>query len=659
MLKRHLLGATVITLVLGLVVAGPAQAAVNCVGTISGPDLDGTPVKVEAINPKNNTTLSSSTVTGNYASAPVNFKLYSIAKTPFLIRVSANVDGERRSWYWVSEANGKVYSSAYYTTGGASGSLVYSMRGTTDAAEATRLESCTDGIEIKFGSIAGSLSTDGTDPDTSVDPRVSVVSKYSFYPKTLTVTTPLVFDTGLPNGTSPTTNHSGTCTSIYYPNDSAGSWPVNFTTKSSTVNLNKTYKKTTMVESKTKTDVKDGIKKTSVDLKTTVTTLRRSNNAVYGTPTKTRVLTETSCVPAYANIASSSAGTFESDLKEASAEQRLHVHHQIESDPTSYSVKFLPYRSDYLIGFSDAKINYQSDWYNSSSGRSELFTGASAVELTGDSVNANFQFKRAYQITGTISNPSIVEKDRHDNTVPTQTAPRRYVEVLNSGSNTIVVGSAFVTTIDLTTGAGTYTIKGLRLGKSYNVRFAGKKGTSNVQTEFYSVLADGTNPDNCHANSGTSCRTVVKVDDSDQAELAPGWSMDLDPNDGASVTFETGRSISGKVHITTGKKGGRNDVAVRAISRDGYATRWAYTSSSGSYTITGLTPGEYKIEVNFDGYKKYEKSRTWYNGKSGGTHSSSGAKWVDVRSGNKSIPRLNSKAPPKIPSYYSLGERLD
>lgn len=656
MLKRHFLGATVITLVLGLVAAGPAQAAVNCVGTISGPDLDGTPVKVEAINPKNNSTLSSSTVTGNYASAPVNFKLYSVAKTPFLLRVSANVDGERRSWYWASESNGKVYSS--YNAGGASGSLVYSMQGTTDAAEATRMESCADGISIKFGTIAGSLSTDGTDPETTVKIRISVASKYAAYPKTLTVTTPLDFDTGLQKDT-PSSTHSGTCNPIYYPNDSAGSWPANFTKTSSTVNVNKTYKKTTTVETKTKADVEDGIKTTSVDRKTTVTTLRRSNNTVYGTPTKTRVLTETSCLPVNANIASGSGGTFESDLKKLSSEQRVHVLDQVEPDPTSYEVKFLPYRSDYLIGFADAKLNYQSDWYNSTSGRSELFTGASSVELTGDSATANFQFKRAYQITGTVSNPSIVEQNRFGDNVPTQTAPRRYVEVLNSGSNTIVAASAVITTIDPTTGAGIYTIKGLRLGKPYNVRFAGKKGTSNVQTEFYSVIADGTNPDNCYANSDTKCRTVVKVDDSNQAELAPGWSMDLDPNVGASVTLETGRSISGKVHITTGKKKGRNDVGVRAISKEGYASRWAYTSSSGSYTITGLTPGEYKVEVNFDGYKNYDRSRTWYNGKSGGTYSSGNAKWVDVRIGNKTIPRMNSKAPPKVPSYYSLGEKLD
>lgn len=652
MLKRHLLGATVLTLVLGLVAGGPAQAAIDCAGTISGPDMDGTSIRIEAVNPKNNTALTSSVVTGTYSSSPVNFKLYSVSKTPFLLRLSANIDGQRRAWYWVSEDSGKVYSSTYYTTAGVSGSLVYSMQGTTDAAEASQLESCSGGIDIKFGTISGSLSTDGTDPDTAVDPRISVASKYSNYPRTLTVTTPLAFDTGLPTGT-PSSTHSGTCRPIYYPTDTVGSWPLNFTKTSSTKNLNKTYKQTTTVETKTKTDIKDGIKTTSVDRKTTVTTLRRSNNSVYGTPTSTRALIETSCVPAYANITSSSSGSFDSDYKKLSAEQRFHVRDQVESDPTSYAIRFLPYRSDYVVGFADSNLNYQSDWYNSSSGRSKLFTSASAVALTGDHAAVNFEFKRAYQITGTVSNPTIVEQDRFGKTVPMQTAPRRYVEVLNAGSNTIVVGSTFISTIDPLSGAGTYTIKGLRLGESYNVRFAGKKGTSNVQTEFYSVTADGSNPNNCYSNTKTvpSCRTVVKVDDSDQGEIAPGWSLNLDTDTGASVTLDTGRKISGKVHITTGKKKGRNDVAVRAISKDkdGYASRWTYTSSTGGFTITGLTPGEYKIEVNFDGYKKYEKSRTWYNGKSGGTFSSSGSKYVNVSSEDKSIGRLNSKAPVRIP----------
>lgn len=639
MLKRHLLGATVLTLVLGLVVAGPAQAAINCSGSISGPDMDGTSIKIEAVNPKNNTALTSSVVRGDYSSSPVDFKLYSISKTPFLLRVSANIDGQRRAWYWVSDNNGKVYSNTYYNTYGASGSLIYSMQGTTDLAEATQLESCSGGINIKFGTIAGTLSTDGADPSTAVDPRISVASKYSNYPRTHTVTTPLVFDTGLPTGIAPSITHSGTCKPIYYPADRVGTWPATFTTTSSTKNLNTTYKQTTKVETKTKTDIKNGIRTTSVDRKTTVTKLKRSNNAVSGTPTRTRTLTETSCVPAYSNVTSSSAGTFESDFKKLSAEQRFHVRDQVQSDPINYKVRFLPYRSDYAVGFADSKLNYQSDWYNSTSGRSKLVTSASTVVLNSSQAAVNFTFKRAYQITGTISNPTIIEADRFEKTVSLQTAPRRYVEVLNSGSNTVVVGSAFVNP------SGTYTIKGLRLGESYNVRFAGKKGTSNVQTEFYSVTAGGSNPDNCYANMASTCRSVVKVDSSNRAELAPGWSLNLNTATGASVTLDKGHSISGKVHITTGKKKGRNDVAVRAISKEGYASRWTYTSSSGSFSITGLTPGEYKIEVNFDGYKKYEKSRTWYNGKSGGTYSSGGAKYVNVRLGDKSIGRLNSKAP--------------
>ena len=672
MLKRHLLGATVITLVLGLVAAGPvAHAAIDCEGTISGPDIvAGEKIIISAINPKNSRVLTSQTLeqptSGGGFTDGMSFELKTVLANPFILRLSSNIDGVKRSWFWVSEEDGNVYPSTRYT--GGSGTLKYKMNGTSDQSEATLLGSC-ENLKIEFGTISGTLSKDESDPIT---PSVSVASRYAVDSKLLKKVT--IVTTKEPNGLNQTSTYGPVfsfpqkCQAVdFFANRSE---TYGKKTSSSSKNISTTSKLVTTVVTETWTKTLTGVKTVREKKTTSLTTRKRSNNAIIVGPTVSEVkttTTETSCESLPVEVGASQS-SFDTGNRELSSAQRFQVRHQkvleLASGPASqdYKVRFLPHRTDYAISFTDPNLSYQSDWYTGSPdpGGAELFAQAKrdiTLNTDSDTADVDFLFKRAYEVTGVIKNPVIVEKDREGRFFSAVAAPRRSVQALRVdgvGTSTKfnVVSSTFAD------GDGEFSIKGLRLDKKYVIRFAGIAGRSNVQTEYFT----GKVAESCFHNQLPYKVMECSPEIMDGPESGYSQNLKMVDADGnpvnfgeeaaplyASVELQKGGEIKGRV--TFPGKHGRGKVGVRAYGSDG-VSRWTYTDPTGYYTITGLTAGRYKVEANFDGDRDYYKKRRYYNGKTGGTTSSGSATYVTVTNGNTtSIKNLYSDAPAYLYLY--------
>lgn len=383
----------------------------------------------------------------------------------------------------------------------------------------------------------------------------------------------------------------------------------------------------------------------------TILTSNKTNAYLkFGTIKGTIQLENQAAVTPRVSVAANVAGT--ATRKAIVDARKFFVLDHSASVEDGYSIKFLPYRDDYLVSFRDTLLNFQEDWYNASVlGGAEFSGDANRLTLAtpADAIDANFIFKRAYLITGLVKGDLdgggyATEKNRHyDQSVyfAASVSPTHSVQVYrrNSATSYTRIASTHVN------GSGSYQVKGLRRGVGYVVRYAGIDGKSRFQSEYYcqidssdhtiegSWCNDPNNQGKLFENVAASNRQYIQVNDA-----SSDTTVGLDP-----VTLNTGRQISGRVTKSTGYP--RRKLAVRAYNSSGYASRWAYTDKNGNFYINGLTPGSYKIEVNPDAYTP-TRTRRYYNGKYGGTASSGSATWVNVSSGNKNISRLYFNAMP-------------
>jgi hypothetical protein len=226
----------------------------------------------------------------------------------------------------------------------------------------------------------------------------------------------------------------------------------------------------------------------------------------------------------------------------------------------SYKVEFDPSYANMMGG------NYSGEWYNDKAG----FDTADGVGVTDGAATGsiNAQLATAGSIAGTVTDGSN---------------PIEGVMVTVASGIYFMSGYYAMTAAD-----GTYTVTGLPAG-SYKVGFD-PSSAGNYIGEYYNNKTDPCSADDVSVAAGEA-KTGIN------AQLATGGSIAGTVTDGSSNPIEDVEVI-----VTTG-------MYDFMMSGNYYAT----TAADGTYTVTGLPAGSYKVE--FDPSSAGNYIGEWYNNK--------------------------------------------
>ncbi|MHB8378825.1 MAG: carboxypeptidase regulatory-like domain-containing protein [Acidimicrobiales bacterium] len=216
---------------------------------------------------------------------------------------------------------------------------------------------------------------------------------------------------------------------------------------------------------------------------------------------------------------------------------------------------------NYYVDFSAGPCggNYVTQWYNATPTGASSMSGASEVAVTvaSPATSINAAMSVSTSISGTVS------------------AAVGGADLANMCVWAFPVGGG-ATESATTAVNGTYTIAGVAAG-SYTVEFATNPcGGGNYATQWY---------------NGTASGTPVTVD-----ALAVSTSV-ASPATGVNAEMARGASISGTVTAAVGG----SDVAgacVSVTSTNGGSGGSTITTSTGTYTLSGLAAGSYDVVVD-------------------------------------------------------------
>jgi hypothetical protein len=259
----------------------------------------------------------------------------------------------------------------------------------------------------------------------------------------------------------------------------------------------------------------------------------------------------------------------------------------------------------YDVAFADPAATYATQWYNGSTGGASSQSGAVSVTVpsgnqTVSGINAAMFSYLKSPVTGTVTNAA------------TQNGLANMCVYLYTVGNSTTAAYATCTASD-----GTYTLGAVAEG-TYDVAFADPTGA--YATQWYNGSAGGA--------SSQSAAQPVSVPGGNQAVSGINAAMSLVQKGNMTGTVTTGSGPLANIC-----------VYVYAVGNSSSASYAACTSSTGTYTISGMVPGSYDVAF-YDPNGNYITQ--WYTGTSGGASSQSGATAVVIAGGNATTAGVNA-----------------
>jgi hypothetical protein len=208
----------------------------------------------------------------------------------------------------------------------------------------------------------------------------------------------------------------------------------------------------------------------------------------------------------------------------------------------SYTIEGIP-PGEYMVAFEPSGKHFAEQWFDGAANQAEARVLTLAPAEQRANVNAALEPTAA-----------TVEGIVRDSNGPVQ------------GVNVLVLESSGQTAASATTDSeGTYVIEGLQAG-TYTIEFEAE------ETEDISEYYDD----------------VVNAPEAQQVTLAATQTFV------ASATLARGATISGTISASSG---GLEGVLVDVFSESGEFVASTASGEAGAYTITGLTPGKYKLKL--------------------------------------------------------------